>query len=192
VAVLTQTYFYPELQVPIIGASGAIAGIQAAYLLVYPYARVLTWLPPFWPPLRVPAVIFISGWFGIQLLNSLQSDPAFGGTGYLVHVGGFLGGLLLLPLLKYRHVCLWQRPLPIAPSEIFMLSAPLEGAEGLGPDAPRSSGIAAEDSTTHGIHTESVADHGAATNGSPPPPASPHGHPAMDTPEHRPPPAHAP
>jgi membrane associated rhomboid family serine protease len=113
--VALQIYATPGLQVPIVGSSSAIAGILGAYLLLFPYARVLVWLPPFWPPFRAPALIYIGLWIAYQFSNSLVSDPHLGGTGYLVHVGGFLAGLALLPLLKERDVRLWQPPQPWPP-----------------------------------------------------------------------------
>ncbi|GMV43266.1 MAG: rhomboid family intramembrane serine protease [Myxococcales bacterium] len=86
--------------VPTIGASGAIAGVMGAYFVLYPKARVLAVVPLFvilWP-LVVPAVVFIGLWFLLQFLNGASSLVAGmdGGVAWWAHIGGFVGGILLL------------------------------------------------------------------------------------------------
>ena len=87
---------------PGLGASGAIAGVLAAYLVLYPTSRVGTLIPIgiFFLPARIPAWLFIIGWFGIQLLDGVMSlsDTAAGGVAYWAHVGGFVTGLVLVRL----------------------------------------------------------------------------------------------
>jgi membrane associated rhomboid family serine protease len=100
-AVLAQAFLTPTSPVPAIGASGAISGVLAAYLLLYPGAsvRALLFIFIFFTIVRVPAWLMIILWFGIQLLNGLASvtDAAqmSGGVAYGAHVGGFVAGLVL-------------------------------------------------------------------------------------------------
>ena len=86
--------------VPALGASGAIAGVLGAYLVLYPRARVETLLLLlFWPIfLDVPAVLFIASWFGIQLLSgaaALLGPEQMGGIAWWAHIGGFAAGVSL-------------------------------------------------------------------------------------------------
>lgn len=87
---------------PGLGASGAIAGVLAAYLVLYPTSRVGTLIPIgiFFLPARLPAWLFIAGWFIIQLLDGVASlsNTSAGGVAYWAHVGGFVTGLLLVKL----------------------------------------------------------------------------------------------
>ena len=100
-AVLAQTLLTPTSSVPSIGASGAISGVLAAYLLLYPGAsvRALFFIFIFFTVVRVPAWLMIVLWFLIQLLNSLASVTEAaqmgGGVAYGAHVGGFIAGLAL-------------------------------------------------------------------------------------------------
>jgi rhomboid family protein len=91
---------------PGLGASGAISGVLAAYLRLYPGSRIRT-LVPFgiiaWGT-SIPAWIFVGGWFLLQLFYQLTpSDPNSGGVAYSAHVGGFIAGLLLVPLFTQSH-----------------------------------------------------------------------------------------
>jgi membrane associated rhomboid family serine protease len=86
------------LAMPMVGASGAIAGVLAAYLRLFPRARVLSLIPFFFIFIvEVPAVIFILLWFGLQLYSGLATvgAAAVSGVAFWAHVGGFLAGLLL-------------------------------------------------------------------------------------------------
>lgn len=81
---------------PVVGASGAIAGVMGMYLVLWPRARVLTWV--FIAPLPLPAAFVLVGWFGLQFLT----DPA-SGVAWVAHVGGFVAGALVgLALRKVR------------------------------------------------------------------------------------------
>jgi membrane associated rhomboid family serine protease len=91
--------------VPGIGASGAIAGVLAGYLLMYPSSHIDSLLPlgRFYWPARVPAWIFIGLWFLYQLVLSVISFgdlSAGGGVAYSAHVGGFITGLLLVKIFS--------------------------------------------------------------------------------------------
>jgi membrane associated rhomboid family serine protease len=104
-ALFTQALSNPASPYPIIGASGAISGVLGAYLLLFPRARVLTLvlLPFFVTTVRIPARLLLLLWFAVQLVSDLA--VADGGTGiaFRAHIGGFLTGLLLTPLLKRRQ-----------------------------------------------------------------------------------------
>lgn len=85
-----------------LGASGAIAGVLAAYLMLFPRARVLTaiWVLVFIELARIPAWILIAVWFLLQLASGVATvgpaAAAAGGVAYMAHVGGFLAGLALI------------------------------------------------------------------------------------------------
>jgi membrane associated rhomboid family serine protease len=87
---------------PGLGASDAIAGVLAAYLVLYPTSRIGTVIPIgiFFLPARLPAWLFIIGWFGLQLIDGVMSlnSTSAGGVAYWAHVGGFATGLVLVRL----------------------------------------------------------------------------------------------
>jgi membrane associated rhomboid family serine protease len=102
---LLQVAVDPTSQIPNLGASGAISGLLAAYVLYYPRARVLTYIVPFFF-VHVPAIIFVGYWIGLQALNaylSLGVPEGGGGVAFFAHIGGFICGLLLALLLKPRY-----------------------------------------------------------------------------------------
>ncbi len=92
------------LLVPMVGASGAIAGILAAYMVLFPRARVLTLVPIFFiiRLIYVPAAFFIGLWFVLQLLNAFVGSEA-SGVAFAAHVGGFVAGWILVKLMGPRH-----------------------------------------------------------------------------------------
>ena len=98
-----------ESQIPVIGASGAIAGVMAAYLRLFPLARIITLFPIFFIPyfLELPAFIFMGLWFIMQLLSgaaSLASSATGAGIAWWAHIGGFAVGFLLIrPLCRSRR-----------------------------------------------------------------------------------------
>lgn len=96
---LTQAFIAPTSAVPAIGASGAIAGVLAAYMIFFPRARVVTFIPLFILPwfVNIPAVIFIAIWFLLQFTSGVAAlgGAASGGVAYWAHVGGFVCGLIL-------------------------------------------------------------------------------------------------
>ncbi|MCP3921383.1 MAG: rhomboid family intramembrane serine protease [Desulfobacterales bacterium] len=83
-----------------IGASGAIAGVMGAYLVLYPRAKLLTLLPVFFIPLffEIPAFIFLGFWFGLQVFNATSNNPAE--VAWWAHIGGFVFGILILKLFS--------------------------------------------------------------------------------------------
>ncbi len=88
--------------VPTVGASGAIAGVMGAYLLLFPHARVLTLVPLIFIPFffEVPAVFFLGLWFVMQLLNAAQTSAGAAGVAWWAHVGGFVAGIVFLRVFK--------------------------------------------------------------------------------------------
>jgi membrane associated rhomboid family serine protease len=98
---LTHTMFFPHSAVPSIGASGSIAGILGAFLVLRPRARIVTLLPlvVYWAMVEIRAVIFLPIWFGMQFFNGFLSLAAAHGTqevagvAWWAHVGGFLLGV---------------------------------------------------------------------------------------------------
>jgi rhomboid family protein len=102
-ATYAQSYVFPTSAVPLIGASGAIAGILGAYLLMFPRARIVTLVFFFFITwIVVPAWLMIGFWFLMQLVSGVGSVSGSTGVAYMAHVGGFLAGMLLLLLLRPR------------------------------------------------------------------------------------------
>ncbi len=108
VAAFAHVVINAESTVPTIGASGAISGVLAAYLVFYPTARVITLVPLFFLPwfVQIPATIYLGFWFLSQLLNGVltvvKGQQAMGGVAWWAHVGGFLAGLVFGPLFARR------------------------------------------------------------------------------------------
>ena len=98
----------PGSVVPMVGASGAIAGVSGAYFLFFPGARVVTLVPIFFflQVIEVPAVVFLLIWFLGQLalgVAALGSHANVGGVAFWAHVGGFVAGMVLGPTLRERR-----------------------------------------------------------------------------------------
>jgi membrane associated rhomboid family serine protease len=93
-------------QVPTVGASGAIAGVMGAYLLLFPHARVVTLVPIFFflQIIEVPAVLFLGFWFVSQLFSGTLSLTAggHGGVAWWAHIGGFVVGFGWAFVLRQR------------------------------------------------------------------------------------------
>ncbi|MBW2509980.1 MAG: rhomboid family intramembrane serine protease [Deltaproteobacteria bacterium] len=106
-AVLGQVLVDPTSMVPMIGASGAISGVLAGYVTLFPHARVVTLVPIFIfiHFMEVPAGIFIVLWFVLQLVQGYLSlgmiAEGAGGVAWFAHIGGFLAGLVFIRVL-YR------------------------------------------------------------------------------------------
>jgi membrane associated rhomboid family serine protease len=104
VATLSHAFVNPGSQVPSIGASGAIAGVLGAYLVLFPKARVTTLIPIFFfiTVRELPAVFILGFWFVLQFFSgvgSLGAAQNTGGVAYFAHIGGFICGMILVALL---------------------------------------------------------------------------------------------
>ncbi len=110
IAALAQALLAPSSQLPMIGASGAISGVLGAYLLLHPRARILVAIPIgiLIPAMRLPAVAVLGFWFVLQMVNSLFASGDQGGVAWAAHVGGFVAGMLLVPIFKYSRVRLFH------------------------------------------------------------------------------------
>lgn len=102
----------PASTIPMVGASGAIAGVMGGYLLMFPRARidVLVILVIFFKIFTIPAWLMLGLWFALQLVSGLSMDLVGGGVAYWAHAGGFMAGLVLaLPLwLRRGGAAYWQ------------------------------------------------------------------------------------
>jgi membrane associated rhomboid family serine protease len=99
-ATFLQWYFDKTLTIPVVGASGAIAGVLAAYFFLYPLERVIVWIPLFFLPIviHVPAIAFLGLWIILQLHNAttaLVFDNELVTVAWWAHLGGFIAGSLL-------------------------------------------------------------------------------------------------
>jgi len=107
-SLLTQILFDPLSATPVVGASGAIAGVMGAYISLFPGARILTLVPVFiiFTVIELPAYIFLGIWFILQFFlgaSSLVGHGGGGGVAWWAHVGGFLAGMGLIRLLAPRQ-----------------------------------------------------------------------------------------
>jgi rhomboid family protein len=108
IAMSTQVTIYPHSNIPTVGASGAIAGVMGAYFVLYPRARVLTWIFELlivvvW----LPAWIILGYWFVLNLLSGTETALAvhrqnMGGVAFWAHVGGFTAGMVMIKLFPER------------------------------------------------------------------------------------------
>jgi len=118
-AAALHTVFNPMSAVPSVGASGAIAGVMGAYLILFPSARVTTLLPLFFffTFIRLPAWLVLGYWFILQFLGGAATSIAYssqtgGGIAFWAHVGGFIAGIALIKLFPRRprryHFVTWS------------------------------------------------------------------------------------
>jgi membrane associated rhomboid family serine protease len=112
-AALTQSSLDVNSVVPMIGASGAIAGVLGAYLVLFPRAHVLVLLPLgfFTQIIRLPALLVLGFWFVLQFLQGGLAQPTDeGGVAYWAHIGGFVAGVVLILLIPRRSSSTWRNP----------------------------------------------------------------------------------
>jgi len=107
VASMTHIFTNPTSQIPTVGASGAIAAVLGAYLVLYPRSRVLTFIPIgyFMRLTTVPASIVLGLWFVLQLFNGVLSLGLtdVGGVAFWAHIGGFASGVILAKLFSSKR-----------------------------------------------------------------------------------------
>jgi len=112
-ATLAHVFTNPVSVIPTVGASGAIAAVLGAYLVLYPQSRILTFIPiGYFMTLKlVPAAIVLGAWFILQFFNGVLSlgSPDMGGVAFWAHIGGFLAGVLLALIFGKRRQASQQR-----------------------------------------------------------------------------------
>jgi membrane associated rhomboid family serine protease len=107
-AAVTQTFFNVDSRVPMVGASGAIAGVMGAYMVKFPHSRIKTLVfMLFIFFIDVPAWFMLIYWFAVQFFSGVgsiaESTANSGGTAFFAHVGGFIAGIILINLLGTRQ-----------------------------------------------------------------------------------------
>jgi membrane associated rhomboid family serine protease len=146
-AAFAQVLAAPYSPVPMVGASGAIAGVLGGYLLMFPRARVdvLFIIVILIRIVPLPAWLVLGVWFGLQLLGGFAVDPAMGGVAYWAHAGGFAAGTALtLPLwLRRGGPAFWRRthgapPHPEARYRMVPTSVPRTPRRRAAEPAPRA------------------------------------------------------
>lgn len=118
-AALAQTYVAPDSPVPMVGASGAIAGVMGAYFVLYPRSRVLTLIPFPITVVEIPAVFLLGLWFVMQFVNGVatlgpaETGQIAGGVAFWAHAAGFGVGALLVFVFRRperQRVEWWDSP----------------------------------------------------------------------------------
>ncbi|MFW5969314.1 MAG: rhomboid family intramembrane serine protease [Halofilum sp. (in: g-proteobacteria)] len=110
-AAMAQLALDPSSEIPMVGASGAISGVLGAYLLLHPKARVLVLIPLGFLTqiVRLPALIVLVLWFGLQLFQQLMTGTGSGGgVAFMAHIGGFVAGMVLIPFFRWRRIPLFR------------------------------------------------------------------------------------
>jgi len=107
-AALTQYFVTPDVSIPMLGASGAVAGVLGAYFALFPNNKIktLVFILIFITIIDIPAYILLFYWFITQLFNGVASvslNPNVGGIAFLPHVGGFLFGWLAATFLLSKR-----------------------------------------------------------------------------------------
>ena len=110
IASATQYAISPDSQVPVLGASGAIAGVMGAYLIKFPHSRILTLIPiiVFWTTIEIPAVLILVYWFVLQFFSGIGSigysqAASQGGVAFFAHIGGFIAGMILVSTMGTKE-----------------------------------------------------------------------------------------
>jgi membrane associated rhomboid family serine protease len=130
IAALTQAFVDPTSEVPMIGASGAIAGVLGSYLILHPRSNVVVfiWIIIIVRLLTVPAVILLGLWFLLQVVSAASASPGEPGVAVWAHVGGFIAGMALVMILRQRHVQVFRAPRTWS----FQVARPRDAREGFG------------------------------------------------------------
>lgn len=107
-AVGAHMVFEGRSPMPVVGASGAVAGVLGAYIVLYPHGRVLTLIPVFFFPFifRIPASLFLGFWFLVQVFSGVYSTvQGAQDVAWWAHVGGFLAGMALIRWFRLPGAC---------------------------------------------------------------------------------------
>lgn len=102
---LVQYFLMPASNIPILGASGAVAGVLGAYYVLFPHARIKTFIPIFYFPtiVEVGASFMLGYWFLLQIISGAASLPftsQTGGIAFFAHIGGFVTGMIFAKIFK--------------------------------------------------------------------------------------------
>jgi membrane associated rhomboid family serine protease len=106
---LAQYAISPDARVPMLGASGAIAGVMGAYMIKFPHSRIVTLIPIFffWTTIEIPAVLILAYWFLLQFFSGVgsigYSQVSQGGVAFFAHIGGFITGMILIAVMGTRE-----------------------------------------------------------------------------------------
>jgi membrane associated rhomboid family serine protease len=114
-AALAQAAINPSSSIPMVGASGGIAGVLGAYLILHPKAavRCLMIILVFFRFINLPAWLVLGGWIGLQFAAAPQAfQGTGGGVAYMAHIGGFIAGVVLIPFFKKPQISLFDRGQP--------------------------------------------------------------------------------
>jgi membrane associated rhomboid family serine protease len=120
----------PTGQIPMIGASGAIAGVLGAYLILNPRGNIVVfvWFFIFVRLISLPALLLLGLWFLLQIASGLSATPGEPGIAFWAHVGGFLAGVCLVVVLRRRGSRLMQP----RRSRSFYMARPREARQRFG------------------------------------------------------------
>jgi membrane associated rhomboid family serine protease len=109
VASVVHIFFNSRSTMPVVGASGAIAGVLGAYLVSFPFARIITAVPIFFffTLIEIPAAVLLLFWFVLQFFSgalsiAVSAHAGGGGVAWWAHVGGFVGGMILINIFSAR------------------------------------------------------------------------------------------
>jgi membrane associated rhomboid family serine protease len=114
-AAFTQVVFSAGSRLPMVGASGAIAGVMGAYLIKFPRSRIVTlvFIFIFFTTIEVPAGLMLAYWFFIQFFSGIgtigYSHVSQGGTAFFAHIGGFITGMILVGVMGTRQIYVRRR-----------------------------------------------------------------------------------
>jgi membrane associated rhomboid family serine protease len=112
---LAQVFMNQGSRVPMVGASGAIAGVMGAYLVKFPHSRIVMLIPIliFLTTVELPAVVVLIYWFVWQFWSGwgsiAEAHLSRGGVAWFAHVGGFVAGMALIAIMKTREAFHWRR-----------------------------------------------------------------------------------
>lgn len=107
-AALSHALVEPASQVPMIGASGAISGVIGAYLVLHPTAPIRTLVVN--SIVSLPAFVVLGLWIVFQFANAAMAQAGEAGIAWWAHIGGFFAGVILIFVMRFRDVPLFDRP----------------------------------------------------------------------------------